>query len=105
MEEPYADWFLRDWMAHFGKRQVSLVNELGWDKARANFIYHGKQHYRRADVAQLSAWLGIEPYELLMPPQRALALRNIRDSAKQIVAEEQPPPFLDDLPKKTGTHG
>ena len=91
------DWHLREWLAHFGKKQSSLVNELGWDKSRANFVWHSKQPYRREVVNQVSAWLGIKPYELLMKPHEALALRNLRQTAALIVAED-PRPFDNDLP-------
>jgi len=91
------DWHLRDWLAHFGKKQSSLVNELGWDKSRANFVWHSKQSYRREVVNQVAEWLGIKPYELLMTPREALALRNLRQTAALIVAED-PQPFDNDLP-------
>lgn len=78
------NWFLKEWLEHCGKRQASLVNELGWDKSRANFVYHGKQPYRRDLVNEISSWLGIEPFELLMPPAEALAIRQLRDAAKTI---------------------
>ncbi|WP_303703029.1 hypothetical protein [Brevundimonas naejangsanensis] len=84
------DWHLQDWLAHFEKRQASLVNELGWDKSRANFVYHGKQAYKRDLVNEISAWLGIEPYELLMPPADALQLRQLRQAAIAIAANAAP---------------
>ncbi len=78
------DWYLREWMSRKGKIQADLVKELGWDKARANFVYHSKQSYRRDLVNELSRWLEVEPYELLMPPQEADALRRLRESAEEI---------------------
>lgn len=78
------NWYLQQWLDHFDKRQASLVNELGWDKARANFVYHGKQPYRRDLVNEIAAWLQIEPYELLMDPQEAMAIRYLRMAAKSI---------------------
>lgn len=89
-DPPDPDWFLREWLAHFGKRQSSLVNELGWDKARANFLFHSKQAYRRDDVNTISSWLGIAPHELLMRPEDALALRLLRRTAAQIAAGGYP---------------
>ena len=81
------DWHLREWMRHLGKKQVALVNELGWDKARANFVWHGKTPYRREIVNEIATWLGIEPYELMMTPKMAAAFKSLRRSAEQIVAE------------------
>ena len=83
------DWHLQEWLAHFGKRQVSLVNELGWDKARASFVWNGRQPYRRPLVNEVARWLGIRPFELLMPPREALALRRLRNTALAIAAEDQ----------------
>lgn len=85
------DWHLREWMAHFGKRQAALVNELGWTKNRANIVWHGRQPYKRGIVNEIARWLGIKPYELLMHPREALALRRLRSSAQVIVAEDDRP--------------
>lgn len=75
-------------MKHFRKRQASLVNELGWTKGRANYVWHGESPYRRDVVNEIAAWLGIQPFELLMRPQDALSLRRLRDTARAIAAEE-----------------
>jgi hypothetical protein len=84
------DWHLQDWMRHFGKRQASLTNELGWSKNRANIVWHSQQPYRRDVVNELAAWLGIRPYELLMPPAEAMALRRLRETAALIVGGGAP---------------
>jgi hypothetical protein len=85
------DWYLKDWLRHFGKRQASLSNELGWTKGRAHYVWHGEHPYRREVVNEIARWLKIEPFELLMPPDRALALRRLRQHAAAIVAEEAAP--------------
>ena len=82
-----ADWELQAWMGYFGKRQASLVNELGWEKSKANDVWHGKRPYRRDLVNEIATWLGLEPFELLMIPERAMALRRLRQTAQLIVAE------------------
>ena len=85
MTDEAPDWHLREWLLHLGKRQASLVNELGWDKSRANFLWHSKQPYRRDDVNAVAKWLNIAPHELLMRPAEALALRRLRETAAEIV--------------------
>ena len=106
-----ADWFLRDWAKRLGKRQADLVNTLGWTKNSAFKVWHGRQPYSRKTVNQISAWLGIQPYELLMPPERAMALRRLKESAAMIVAEASneyegpPPPAPKRDVKRTGTRG
>lgn len=85
------NWYLKEWMDHLGKRQSSLVSELGWLKGRASKFYHGQHSYRREIVNELAAWLGIAPYELLMPPADALAIRRLRETAAEIVATTPAP--------------
>lgn len=86
------DWHLQAWMQYLGKRQADLAKELGWAKGRANKFYHGQHPYRRDVVNELSAWLGIQPYELLMSPQEALQLRHLRQAALAIAAQQKPLP-------------
>lgn len=90
MADEAPNWYLQEWLAHFGKRQAALTNELGWNKSRANFYWHGRQGYRREVVNEIAAWLGIKPYELLMPPSEAIALRRLRETAAMIVAQAPP---------------
>jgi transcriptional regulator with XRE-family HTH domain len=81
----YKDWFLVDWMTLHDKVQTSLVNELGLSKNTANKLWHGTQPYKRELINQVADWLDIEPYELLLPPSEALAIRDMRESAEKIV--------------------
>lgn len=80
------DWQLQAWMRYRDKRQADLVKELGWPKARVNKYFHGHHPYRRDVLNELSRWLGIEPFELLMPPEEAVLLRRLRDAAHQVVS-------------------
>lgn len=86
MTTPDPDWYLKDWLAYFGKKQAALVNELGWDKSKASYVVNGKHPYRRSIVNELAAWLDLAPYELLMPPAEAMHLRQLRDAAVAIAA-------------------
>ncbi len=81
------DWQLQAWLKHFGKKQVALTNELGWSPNKRNKLFHGRQPFNRDNLNEVAAWLGLEPYELLMPPDQALALRNLRQTAMLIAAE------------------
>lgn len=80
------DWYLREWCEHLGRKQAQLVTELGFTKNTAHKIWHSKQPYRRDIVNKIAGWLGIAPFELLMPPRDALALRRLRSTAAEIVA-------------------
>ena len=94
MSTDAEDWHLKEWMQHFGKKQAALVNELGWDKAKANFLWHSKQPYRRDVVNEVAGWLEIRPFELLMTPEEALALRRLREAAALIVADSASPTIV-----------
>jgi hypothetical protein len=98
MHSNSPDWHLQAWLRHFGKKQAALTNELGWNKSKANHVWHSRQEYRRETVNELADWLGIEPFELLMPPQDALAIRRLRELAAQIVSETQPPAAAEEAP-------
>lgn len=80
------DWYLQEWMRHRGKRQADLVKELGWAKGRANKFFHGQHPYRRDIVNELSTWLEIEPFELLMDPERANRIRRLTAAVLEITA-------------------
>ncbi len=94
-ESGEPDWYLQAWCKHFGKRQADL-SELGYQKWSAFKIWHSRQPYGRKQINEIAAWLGIQPYELLMPPREALILRQLRETAQAIVlsaAEPDVPPF------------
>jgi hypothetical protein len=103
------NWYLQEWMAHFEKRQSALVNELGWQKARASKYWHSGHPYRRDIVNEIAGWLGIEPFELLMPPERAFAYRKLYASAEDILASGSdrflPKATPIRVGRKTGTSG
>ena len=75
-------------MAFFDKKQASLNNDLGWSKARMNAIWHGKQRFNRDLLFEVADWLGIEAYELLMHPKAAMQLRQLREAAVAIAADQ-----------------
>lgn len=89
VSENRPDWYFREWMAHFKKRQAALVNELGWNKQKASFLWNGKQSYTRDILNEVSQWLGLEPFELLLPPARALAMRQLQASLTALAAEQE----------------
>jgi transcriptional regulator with XRE-family HTH domain len=82
------DWHLQEWMALLGKRQAHLIRDLGWSRRKASEVYNGDQQYKRDLVNELAQWLGIRPFELLMPPEEAQRIRQFRDAAYAIAAEK-----------------
>ncbi len=85
MAEPGHDWYLSEWLATLGKRQADIVRDLDWNKARISLMLRGKQPYDRDSLNELAVYLHLHPHELLMHPQDAMALRQMRKAASDIV--------------------
>lgn len=83
------NWYLREWMAMIHPkergRQAWMMEKTGWSKATMSQLYNNEQDYSPQKVNEAAAALNTEPWELLMPPERAMALRRIRASAEEIV--------------------
>jgi len=77
-------WYLAEWAERLGVRQKDAVEKLGWSKAQASDLFTGKQRYTADLVDEVSIWLRLQPYELLMAPDDALAIREIHKSASRI---------------------
>lgn len=78
MAEPFHDWFLEAWLKATGLTQARLSLRTGWDKRKTSFLVNGRQEYRRQDVNDAAAALNIEPFELMLHPQDAMELRQLR---------------------------
>lgn len=87
MAHPTHDWFLKQWLDHLRVKQAALSRLTGWDKRKTSYLVNGKQPFNREDVNQVCRALSIAPFELLMHPEDAFALRRMRDVALRIAAE------------------
>lgn len=79
------NWYLREWLNMLGKSQADMIKLTGWSKATMSQLYNNKQDYNPKVVNEAAAALKVEPFELLMRPERAMALRRQREAALQIV--------------------
>ena len=94
---PTHDWYLIAWCESLGKKQKDLVDDLDWNPSKASLMFKGQQRYHRDDVNAVAAYLGIEPYELLMHPADANAIKRLRTTAQQITAVR----LVADAPQKS----
>lgn len=92
-----VNWYLREWMAACGLdgrgAQAKMQELTGWSKATMSQLYNGTQDYSPKVVNDAARALSIEPFELLMPPERAMALRKYQASAQEVavsLAHEAP---------------
>lgn len=79
------DWYLVEWLAYFKRNQTWLAKQMDVPTNTVHGIYHGRTSYYRDLLNQVASILHLEPYELLMPPEAAMALRRQRDAAFTIV--------------------
>ena len=84
MAAPLHDWYLKEWLKTLGKKQADIVRDLDWNKARVSLMLRGDQQYNRDAINELVIYLNIKPYELLMHPQDAMALRRLQKTAVEI---------------------
>lgn len=91
-------WYLREWAETLGKIQADAQRELGWSKASASDLWNGSQRYTQDLIDEVAVWFQIRPYELLMHPADAMALRQVRESAARIAT-------IQGAPARTGTKG
>lgn len=83
--EMRPDWYLVEWMRSKNMTQAALGKATGWSKATVNDIYHGKTKYYRDILNECARALQINPYELLMPPELANAIKAQTESSFTIV--------------------
>lgn len=80
-----VNWYLREWMDLLGVNQAEMIRRTGWAKATASQLYNNVQDYSPKIVNEAAQALNVEPFELLLKPDRAMALRRLRDHALAIV--------------------
>jgi hypothetical protein len=91
---PQHDWYLKEWLRATGKKQKDLVKDLDWNKSKASLMVRGLQAYTKEEVNQVADYLNIRPWELLMLPEDAFALRRWR--AEMIRIAHDPDLILSD---------
>lgn len=96
-----VNWYLNEWMAALGiTKQTELMEMTEWSKATASQLCSGKQDYSPGIINTAARAFGVEPYELLIHPDRAMAIRRMYADARQFVetaAEADVPKEIIDL--------
>lgn len=89
MRPEQPDWFLPEWMATLHVSQAKLAKACDWTPSTMHGIYHGRTSYYREIVNLIAVKLNIEPFELLMPPERAMAIRRMQEAAVTIAHDAE----------------
>lgn len=79
------DWYLKEWLKATNTSQAELGRLTDYPKAKVSDLVTGKQRYNRDILNDVSKALNIAPHELLMHPEDAMALRQMRKAASEIV--------------------
>lgn len=83
------DWYLQEWMRTLGVNQTVLAEACGWNTSTMNGIYHGRTSYYRDILNLIASKLNIQPFELLMPPDRAMAFRRFQEAALTLAHDSE----------------
>jgi transcriptional regulator with XRE-family HTH domain len=86
-----VNWYIREWAAALKMTQTETARRCGWSKASASQIFNGLQDYSPKIVNDVAAAYNCKPWELLMHPDEAFAIRRMRQAALAIVADNAPP--------------
>lgn len=87
MAAPRHDWYLAQWLRTLKRRQAHLVRDLDINKSTVSLLASGKQPYDRDYVNAIADYLNLRPFELLMPPEEAMALRRLRTDMIRLAHE------------------
>ncbi len=77
-------WYLAEHAELQGKTQADAERALGWPRGKVSALWNCKQRYNQEAVDEVAAWLKLEPYELLMSPDEAHAIKQLRTAARAI---------------------
>lgn len=98
----YTNWYLRDWMRTLSVRQADLIEKTDLNTTAVSLLYNDRQDYTPEIIRDVARALNLAPYELLMHPEDAMALRQLRRNAIQVVETSK---TLDTSRDGTGTDG
>lgn len=86
--------YVREWLELAGLRQADLVKKLNYGKAKAFAIWHGDQRLNEDILEEVADLVHARPFELLISPEEAHKLRNLRAALRQVANEppDDPPP-------------
>jgi transcriptional regulator with XRE-family HTH domain len=72
------------------EKQAEMMSLTGWSKATMSQLYNGVQDYSPKIIREASEALKVAPYELLMHPEEANAIRRLRQEALRVVEASRP---------------
>ncbi len=80
----YTNWYLREWMDTLEVSQTDLIEATDLSKATISLLCNDQQDYNPSYIRDMAIALKISPYELLMHPDDAMALRRLISDAGRV---------------------
>jgi len=96
IKRPDYDWFLKAWMDTLQVDQAELGRRCDWGKSHVHGLYHGKTPYNRTTLNKAAAALNIKPFEILMHPEDAMALRRLTQGVRGVEISKELQEFADE---------
>jgi hypothetical protein len=92
-KKPRYDWYFKDWARTLDIRfpHAWLQKEVGYSDGKASNVLTGKKRYDRDIINEVAEAMKVHPFELLMHPDDAMALRRMRAAAETIAQAPQQP--------------
>lgn len=66
-----------------------MMEKTGWSKATMSQLFKGAQDYSPKILIEAADALHAEPWELLMPPEKAMRLRRIQEGMIELAHEAE----------------
>lgn len=86
--KPYDDWFLKEWMRSKRMTNKILQENAGWTYRITSQLVNRKTRWNRDHLILAAKILQIRPYELMMHPDDANAIKRFRAEALTVAAEK-----------------
>jgi hypothetical protein len=99
---PTHDWYLKEWLGSLNVSIAKLESETGWTHRIANQLVNRKTRWNRDHLALATQVLRLRPYELLMHPDDAMAIRKLMADAGPVAELGERLKLVSD---RTGTDG
>jgi transcriptional regulator with XRE-family HTH domain len=68
-EKKRPGWYAAEWIAYLNLKQSDVVARTGMSKGMVSEYVNGKRRYNEDVLVSFSKALGIEPADILMPPE------------------------------------
>ncbi len=91
-------------MGTLGVTQAKLITLTDYSKTTVSLLVNDRQDYTPEIIRDISKALEIAPFELLMHPSEAMALRALRADAFKVIQHSKPL-NRDEATERTGTNG